>query len=419
MSIKKHIPHSDPETTPSVVLLQRYLNGEASEAEKVQIEEQLAEDPLLADAIDGLKMVKDKNEIVLSVGRIQAATRKKIADKTRKRESLSRRKSRVSLPQNYTTIIIAAAAAIALLFTTVLVVRDISFTDKAAPELAQQNPAETSTVREVPEEAPEEALALEKSPAGNETATPPAVVESAPVAEPEHGGESSPLHRPIKTVAAQPVVVPQNTQLAAKPAATTTDDLPKSEDQSVAIPGMAASSEGTRDEQVTRVIIRQDSLGEYVETETLEMIPERKATPRIQAANTPPPAMDNTAGKLMKGLAMSDLLEEARKLHNSRKYAPAIGKLDEVLQSEPENQVAQFYKASSLHGLGKYNECISLIKPIAAKTESPLYEDARWLLARSYSLSGRKNAAIKLLEKIEADGGIYAGDARKLRETYQ
>ncbi|MEZ4776859.1 MAG: hypothetical protein R3D00_27030 [Bacteroidia bacterium] len=424
MSAKKHIPGSKYEAEPSVVMLRRYLNGETTETENARIEAQLAEDPLLADALDGLMLVKDNNSVILSVSRIKAASRKRLFTRANRREMLSRRKSRVSMPENFPMIFVATAAAITLLFATFFVVRDLGFNQNEPPAIA-----ESYTTDENPPVVTETSPAItETSPIESEPLVASAEVSETPVTNRLSVRRDRIIaEKPVSTSSGALTTLPAGPTPHAAPAIMPGESLAvgKENVDMDDVQPRDRRSDQMREETAGGIVILSDSLGEYMKQEQVSAIPITKSNPAPSANGVLPPSLSTSEqakyddhGKLLKSVAMADLLTEAIALHDTQKYAAAREKLDEVLQSEPQNQVAQYYKASTFFYQGLYRESITLLKILARAPESLLFEESQWLLAQNYSLSGRKKTAIRLLNEIEAAGGKYQEEARKLRESY-
>lgn len=140
MSKNKHIYPSD-HSTPSLEVLNKYLRGELSDDDKARVEAQLEDDPMLADALEGLSIIENPEDVSQAVTRINRVSRMKALHKIPKRERLSKRKSRVA-PQNYTTLFVAAAASVAILVATIFVVRDMGFSPRE-DTFAMENSIET------------------------------------------------------------------------------------------------------------------------------------------------------------------------------------------------------------------------------------------------------------------------------------
>ncbi|MFK7925325.1 MAG: hypothetical protein AB8H47_25440, partial [Bacteroidia bacterium] len=124
MSEVKDISSIEGGAFPSLEVLQRYLRGEASADEKAQIETMLEDDPMMADAIEGLEMIKDPAVLQRSIQKINQHSRQQLKRQINKREALIRRQSRIA-PRKLLPYIGTAAAAIALLITTVFVIRQM------------------------------------------------------------------------------------------------------------------------------------------------------------------------------------------------------------------------------------------------------------------------------------------------------
>jgi TolA-binding protein len=87
-------------------------------------------------------------------------------------------------------------------------------------------------------------------------------------------------------------------------------------------------------------------------------------------------------------------------LYNQGKYDAAIRGFDRLLQSNPADQNAIYYKAMSNYHLGKFDNAIKLLEPLAADENSPFMEEAMFYLAESYANTGQKVPAYNLYNNI-------------------
>lgn len=123
--------HIDTDAT-ELELMERYLDGSLSDDEKKVMEENLAEDPILADALEGLALIEDKEAMRLALGRIQEVSQGRINKYVKKRDQLSKRRSRVEHGRfKLANYYVAAAASIAVLVCTFWVI-NVSSERKAA-----------------------------------------------------------------------------------------------------------------------------------------------------------------------------------------------------------------------------------------------------------------------------------------------
>ena len=78
MSEAREIQNNHSETFPDLEVLQKYLKGECSPEEKARIDAMMEDDPMMADAIEGLGLVKDSAALNASMMRLQIGTHIKV-----------------------------------------------------------------------------------------------------------------------------------------------------------------------------------------------------------------------------------------------------------------------------------------------------------------------------------------------------
>lgn len=122
--------HIEISGMPSWETMNKYLADKLSEEDKKVFEEKISDDPMLADAMEGLAETSDIPGAKAAITRIRRASELRMATvANQKREKLIKRKSRVS-PSDYTKYMVAAAAAIAFLVLSVYIILDFQKTNK-------------------------------------------------------------------------------------------------------------------------------------------------------------------------------------------------------------------------------------------------------------------------------------------------
>ena len=124
---------------PTLEQMNQYLKGELTDAERKAMEEAMKDDPFLEEAMEGLNLVEEGEDVRAAVKRIKSESFKRINIKDKRREQLGKRRSRVG-PQNYTTLIISSAAAITLLLVSVFLIQQRSAPSESVA-MAQQESA--------------------------------------------------------------------------------------------------------------------------------------------------------------------------------------------------------------------------------------------------------------------------------------
>ncbi len=113
------------------------------------------------------------------------------------------------------------------------------------------------------------------------------------------------------------------------------------------------------------------------------------------------------------------LLASPMEYYNLGKYEEAIRGFDEILNVNPTDQNARFYKGMSKYHLKEFNNAIELLRPTYTNPANTFSEEAGFYLAKSYLATGKKNLAMDLFHKIENAKGFYSRQAemelKKLR----
>jgi tetratricopeptide (TPR) repeat protein len=111
-------------------------------------------------------------------------------------------------------------------------------------------------------------------------------------------------------------------------------------------------------------------------------------------------------GMAERGIPVDSLLKKARDNFNHKNFVAAIPIFDEVLKTDPQNSLVQFYYAISLLEIEKIEKARSQFTQIYNGT-SLFRFDAAFYLALSYIKSGDKTNAVEWLKKIPAGTGYY------------
>lgn len=407
--------------------LRRLKEGSLDAREARQLTEQAAEDPLLADAIEGLEEVPDTRTMELAVSRIRSQARSRIAGvRVAQREKLSKRKSRVHA-QPYMNYLLVAAAAASILWVSVYILRQAP-----APALTEQiataeSPRDPQANAVVP--APPIVSGLESQ--DQEPSVLPQT-ETLPASGPEKSARALPAAEDRKDQTPVEDAPPQRQddiafsspkETAAKPAVTSQDNLSSPVPDAVkaiSAPGASSASQPW-DAETYEGVLPELSYDDASNSsrERQETASEKKQTysEKKQADILSIPAMseeERRRGELLKTQGITDLLTEALRLYEKKDYASSKDKFEEVLIGVPEHVVATYYVGHITYLQGQYTEAIPLLRKTIGLTETRWQEEARWDLARSYAALGRKSSARKLLMEIVVNGGKYAPEAQAM-----
>ncbi|MEM7372184.1 MAG: tetratricopeptide repeat protein [Bacteroidota bacterium] len=476
---------------PSLDQLNRYLNGEMSEAERVELESRMVDDPLFADVMEGLSQVNDASGMNQAITRIKTQSRTRLLDKSKKRQLNSKRKSRVQ-PRTYTQLSLSIAAGISLLLVSVWLVRELI-------QFKQTSHAEritTSTM--VEEEAPiASAESLRDTEGETETTTfqQPATPETNPASdfsnpvpvegadnipafevpfsatetnkdqsqflEPiqnEQGGASGPdiatrkvletqqedneiVNSPVVTQTSPPPVIPAPLEREVAPAESPADIVADEDDfldsnTANTVAGMADSVTGKNNEQpylskeelaqipehqvddkeFSNSVVLQEKMGRSNRSRRQESKIDRMKTSKERDTKYEQvPKMteeERIKAKRARAALIADLLEEASTLQAEGQYEDARLKIQEVLDSSPDNESAMYMMGLNYTADKQPSKAVPYYKLILNNLDSKIYHDAKWELAQVYLTLGRSRAAKKHLQSLGESTNLHQEKAQ-------
>ena len=454
------------DTMPSVATLERYLSGGMAEDELVRFEAQMAEDPFLADAVDGMRMSMTDKDLSGKLAQLRERVALSVEALPESKSSNSRRKSRIKpFPQYLLFTAIAAGFALLLVFVGLLnkhqtdplspegvatqsapsATDDFEDQDNLLAESATQDLSNSESEEEeedleiIEDDLEEELLAIANSPEPGRSrlgldeeesmidhAEDDMLDEIMQEDFPAGGAVSPPgsVVMPAAPVAA----APRPAQSAPAAYSAPSDAKAKPDHSSYGNTAMdpARSQAATSPSQLSEEELR--ALQENAVVETTAMKRDARQQPMVD--DLPPPTADFsledvptqplkdiTYGQLSKASLITDLLTKAISLQESGKPDSALLYLNEVLDSEPANVTAAFYKGKSLLDKREASAAIPWLELASGNLQSPLYQEARWLLAEAYLADGKKRKCMALLESIAADNGPFREDAQALLDS--
>ncbi|OQA10433.1 MAG: Anaphase-promoting complex, cyclosome, subunit 3 [Bacteroidetes bacterium ADurb.Bin397] len=106
-----------------------------------------------------------------------------------------------------------------------------------------------------------------------------------------------------------------------------------------------------------------------------------------------------------------NLLTDPIVLFNKGRYESSLEQFSQILKINPGDQNASFYSGLCHFHLKDYSKALKLLKPIAANSLSPFYEEAEFYKARTLIASGKIDEGKQLLEQIVNKNGFYANQA--------
>ena len=461
MKEEKNIYISEEASYPSLDTLNKYANGELLDDEKEQVEETIENDPFMADVLDGLSESTDLVLVKQSINRIKLNSQKRLfAVQPKKRETLSKRKSRTA-PNKYTQLIIATAAAIAFLFVTVFVVKRLEFKDNGVDQIAANN----ESLEQVDLQEPNaQLMPTDSSNTENLNGNSELIASSDGIRE--EGENSMRKSLPEEVIEEKPLIATRDLEheisedgplVAPKPIpnnvteSTTNNDFETTTGDDELNNDIVAEKrerelETRKEEAEARSKIITDSERKVLTAEEIAAIPVQKEHTSLiplderlrqnmnkelaESQNaksgsasyqkpTDAPLMkedDIKKGEYLKGMAMADLLTEAIRLYDDGSYNASLNNVLEVLQSQPGNLVAKYYAGGCYFSIKQYKLAIPYLKDVAKIENTDFQDDARWLLARSYVARGKEKNAISELNILITEKTKYSSDAVILME---
>lgn len=436
----------ESEALPSIATLERYVGGDMADDERERLEAQIAKDPLLADAVEGLKMSRADSDLSARFSRIRSRVASSVEAMPQTDSLASKRKSRVKPFPQY-LVYTAVAAGFALLLVFVGLMKDGQEKQEPQnPELITQNQP-TTFPAEAPEtqdsQAPEpvaESPALAPEASNNiSTTTEPAIIPSEPERElrseafDENGnddwGAIADEEVADDMLAVQAPPAPQ-AQAVPEPVAANSgnSNYEPADPSTLYTTEQGEVKEAEELAKLTEIAVREETevIREPTRPASATVVPTERAR---RNQDTPPTVdfntddleyqkeADQTAGAVSKAQVMADLLTEAIRLHDNQELDSAQLFLDEVLLSEPHNVVAAYYKGKSLVDQEAFTEAVDFLLIATEVETSAVFEEARWQLAKAYEGAGKKRKARSLLTSISEESGKYQAEAATLLQN--
>jgi tetratricopeptide (TPR) repeat protein len=365
-------------------MLVRYVRGLATPEEQRQIEEAMADDPFLSEAVEGMMKVENPDKINTDLQAIQESINRKINVRIRPISSWVRWAQ--------------AAAAILILSAGIWLVNDRFnnsteklFTDEFEP---------------YPSPAPESAQIID------ETTTDSEIRQTKPIAPPAVSNkETNKRQQPTAVKDELQVVHDLSTVQEESVSALAESD----EEQVASSTDMAASEEPAVQENrnFTETSIQPDvKSGKSNEPQAQQ--PSAAATKSTEGVSLSEMEMTEKKADKLKYTESEPILAEAMELYEAGNYPAANDDFDKVLATDPENEQALFYAGVSYLAAGNAEEALSKLKKLENKKSSTYYEASLWYQALAYIQKGEKKEAAKMLEKVIKLQGSYREKAEEL-----
>jgi tetratricopeptide (TPR) repeat protein len=104
----------------------------------------------------------------------------------------------------------------------------------------------------------------------------------------------------------------------------------------------------------------------------------------------------------------------ALQFYNTRDYEKAAALFNKVLKSNPMDMQSALLNGVSNFEDKKYPDAKESFVTVINDNNNLFIESAKWYLALCYVQTNEKDKAVKQLEMIKNDGGIYKNDAKKI-----
>lgn len=434
------------EALPSIATLERYVGGEMATDERERLEAQIAKDPLLADAVEGLRMSLGEADHTARLSRIRSRVASSVEAMPQTESLGSKRKSRVKPFPQY-LVYTAVAAGFALLLVFVGLMRNGENSEDAQnSELITQNqpntpPTETEDLPEPTSPEPETQVISPLTEESIDNASQPAQARNSrpdPIREQpaqsfdladNDGVEEFSDEEEELSVGTEDDMIPPAPQVQQLPEPTSVNIPDPAYEQPAPVAGEATQSRQQEElAKLTETAVREETevIREPTRPASAPVVPAERtrrnqySTPQTDFSTDDleyQDEADQTAGAVSKAQLMADLLAEAIRLHDKAELDSAQFFLDEVLLSEPNNIVAAYYKGKALVAQEAFTEAISFLLTSTEVESSPVFEDARWQLAKAYLGAGKKRKARSLLATISEDSGKYQAEAAEILEN--
>jgi hypothetical protein len=394
-----------------------YLNNKLSKADKHKLEEQMLEDEFLADAAEGLGMVKDKAALAANIAAINAGVSSSI-------------KSSTTAPAKPFLSVVGNTAAIAATITLLIGAAYFisQYSSNSNKELAV---ADHKAAPQQPQLAP---LNDGSQPLAEEN-----MVATDSVAAPENEGKAfSPAvnyykYTPItsnydEAAPSEDIAVGDQTKdlrVVDMPAKVAEPDF------DISMYGPASNNANISQGSTTKYNLKTTAGNERLEKNKNE----KKYKARTEDANT-----DDAPGVYMDGILIkkenddkvttqttsptratvtgkkdatsSEITDKALNYYKNGDYKNALGELEDLLKKEPGNMKAIYYSGMANKYLGRESKALDFYNKVPAG--NAYYENAQWEKAQILKSQKKTDQAILALQEVVKLNGLLKTRAESL-----
>jgi hypothetical protein len=398
-------------TIPSKEKLLAFVRGELSAKERMDIAKAIEENPILADAVEGLRLSLNREKNILE---LEQAVRKKFQNSNRGKIISFQSKA-----------ILAAAASVLILISIGIYNKMLKLDEGrvVSEQTFKNTKAPTEIIKATEGSAnSEEAAEAESAPAA-QTIAPNFNFTEQQKSEQKNKQEKATEKTEIAKKLESPMEETKAQQAISTNSAAMLADGDKDYNAKKDASGRAAVNDNTAmanapapaSSTITRDIPKREES-------------DKKKTERYRSAEqAPAAAFDETIQEkesTKKSLARevpdpNSPFNQAIALHNRRNFEAAFFKMDSLVQKNSKNDEYQYYAGVFAYDNKLYEKAINYLEPLSKNTKSKFQESAKWYLALSYKALGKTDKAKLLLKEFAAKNNGYqqlAADSLKAME---
>ncbi len=438
--------YASSDSVPSLRDLERYVSGELSAVEAQAFAEAMSEDPLLADAVEGLKEVRDPQALRKRIKQIQRLHQRRLTARLpigEQQEERSKRKSRVR-PMYIPQMLMGAVAVVLLLVLGFNLFRGLRSNQ---PEAFAQAHSEPVSGRE-DEPAVEQQLATSSDPAAEREAEDEADSSIVPPPSSLSLATPPPAATPKDPILPTPLPVGNSSGGRASIWRRDTDIDPSLEEEIARFKADDMASRAQSSAAMTEAVEEADlQREEKVRAQTQEEAMARAERPREEplpgSANTSLPndpqqsfapeaatystqlaaeqAKASTQREDLKALAELGpqvQLAVARSHYQAQQWRKAEKELERILIQNPRSPEALFMLGDTYYRQGEIKDAMPYLLRVSAGAE-PWYAQAQWTLALCAKAQGKTNTAIRLLKQLATRENLYQAAAQSLLNQWE
>lgn len=397
-----------------------YLNNKLSKADKHKLEEQMLEDEFLADAAEGLGMVKDKAALAANIAAINAGVSSSIKSST-----AAPAKSFLSVVGNTA----AVAATITLLIGAAYFISQYSSNSNkelaVADHKSQPTQPQIAPLNDGSQPLAEESMVATDSVATQQTEnkafsptinyykyTPPVMYDAGDEAAPTEdlAGDNS---KSLNVVDMPAKALEPDIDISMYgPASNNNMNIPQGSTTKYNLKTTAGNDRLKKGKNEKKYKARtedanmdNDAPGVYMDGILIKKENDDKVT-----TQTTSPTRATVAGK--KDATPAEIGDKALNYYKNGDYKSALGELEDLLKKEPSNMKAIYYSGMANKYLGRESKALDFYNKIPAG--NAYYENAQWEKAQILKSQKKIDQAILALQEVVKFNGSLKTRAENL-----